>query len=57
MLGAIGPIGKTGRNTQQNYNFRSIDQVYGAVNRALSTWKEITAPRKVERAGIPASGV
>ena len=29
----------------------------GAVNRALSTWKEITAPRKVERTGIPASGV
>jgi dihydropyrimidinase len=28
-----------------------------AVNRALSRWKEITAPRKVERAGIPATGV
>lgn len=28
-----------------------------AVNRALSTWKELTAPRKVERTGIPASGV
>ncbi len=27
------------------------------VTRALSTWKELTAPRKVERAGIPASGV
>ncbi len=27
------------------------------VNRALSTWKELTAPRKVERTGIPASGV
>jgi dihydropyrimidinase len=27
------------------------------VNRALSTWKEITAPRKIERAGIPATGV
>ena len=27
------------------------------VNRALSTWKEITAPRKIERSGIPASGV
>ena len=27
------------------------------VNRALSKWKEITAPRKVERSGIPASGV
>lgn len=29
----------------------------GAVNRALSTWKEVVAPRKVERSGIPASGV
>ncbi|TJW09563.1 MAG: dihydropyrimidinase [Mesorhizobium sp.] len=28
-----------------------------AVNRALSTWKEISAPRKVERTGIPATGV
>lgn len=28
-----------------------------AVNRALSTWKDITAPRKVERSGIPATGV
>ena len=30
---------------------------FQAVNRALSTWKELTAPRKVERTGIPASGV
>jgi dihydropyrimidinase len=30
---------------------------YPAINRALSTWKELTAPRKVERTGIPASGV
>ncbi|MBX3596819.1 MAG: dihydropyrimidinase [Rhizobiaceae bacterium] len=28
-----------------------------AVNRALSTWKELVAPRKVQRTGIPASGV
>ncbi|MFH5773680.1 dihydropyrimidinase [Paracoccus sp. NGMCC 1.201697] len=28
-----------------------------AVNRALSAWKELTAPRPVQRAGIPASGV
>ncbi|OWU74635.1 dihydropyrimidinase [Marinibacterium profundimaris] len=27
------------------------------VNRALSTWKELTAPRRVERSGIPATGV
>lgn len=29
----------------------------GAVNRALSTWKALTEPRPVSRAGIPASGV
>ena len=28
-----------------------------SVNKALSTWKELVAPRKVERTGIPASGV
>jgi len=28
-----------------------------AVSKALSTWKEITSPRKVERSGIPATGV
>jgi dihydropyrimidinase len=27
------------------------------INTALSTWKELTAPRPVERSGIPASGV
>ncbi|MEX1660692.1 dihydropyrimidinase [Thioclava sp. 15-R06ZXC-3] len=27
------------------------------VTRALSTWKELTAPRPVQRSGIPASGV
>jgi dihydropyrimidinase len=29
----------------------------GTVNKALSSWKELTAPRPVERSGIPASGV
>ncbi|PTW50289.1 dihydropyrimidinase [Rhodovulum kholense] len=29
----------------------------GAVNKALSSWKALTAPRAIERAGIPASGV
>ncbi len=28
-----------------------------AVGKALSTWKELVAPRKVQRTGIPASGV
>ena len=30
---------------------------FQAVNKALSQWKEVTAPRKVQRTGIPASGV
>ena len=30
---------------------------FQAVNSALSEWKQITAPRKVQRTGIPASGV
>ncbi len=30
---------------------------FQAINRALSEWKQITAPRKVQRTGIPASGV
>ena len=30
---------------------------FQAVNKALSQWKDVTAPRKVQRTGIPASGV
>jgi dihydropyrimidinase len=30
---------------------------FPAVAKSLSTWKELTAPRKVERSGIPSSGV
>ena len=29
----------------------------GTVNQALSAWKELTSPRPVARAGIPATGV
>ncbi|GGB14830.1 dihydropyrimidinase [Allosediminivita pacifica] len=29
----------------------------GPVNKALSSWKELTSPRPVERTGIPATGV
>lgn len=32
-------------------------EVKNPVNKALSQWKDIIAPRKVERRGIPASGV
>ncbi len=30
---------------------------HGEVNRALSAWKELSAPRPVQRSGIPATGV
>ena len=43
--------------TQQGHGKFVPRQPKGAVNRALSQWKEITAPRKVERTGIPATGV
>ena len=43
--------------TQEGHgNFVKRDP-YGAVNKALSQWKELTSPRKIERSGIPASGV
>ncbi len=44
-------------NMQQGRGEFIAREPFQAVNRALSTWKELTAPRKVERTGIPASGV
>jgi dihydropyrimidinase len=43
--------------TEQGHGQFVAREPNGAVNRALSQWKEITAPRKVERTGIPATGV
>lgn len=43
--------------TQEGHGQFVRREPFQAVNKALSTWKELTAPRKVERTGIPASGV
>ncbi|MHC5655760.1 dihydropyrimidinase [Stappia sp.] len=43
--------------TQQGHGQFVAREPFQAVNKALSTWKELTAPRKVERTGIPQSGV
>jgi len=43
--------------TQQGHGEFVKREPFTAANRALSTWKEVTAPRKVQRSGIPASGV
>lgn len=43
--------------TQEGHGKFVKREPFQAVNTALSTWKELTSPRKVERTGIPASGV
>jgi dihydropyrimidinase len=43
--------------TQEGHGQFVKREPFPAVNKALSTWKELTSPRKVERTGIPASGV
>lgn len=43
--------------TEQGHGKFVAREPKGAVNRALSTWKEVSAPRAVQRTGIPATGV
>ena len=43
--------------TQEGHGEFVARDSFGETNKALSKWKEVTAPRKVERTGIPASGV
>ncbi len=43
--------------TQEGHGEFIARKPFGEVNKSLSKWKEITAPRKVERTGIPQSGV
>jgi dihydropyrimidinase len=43
--------------TEEGHGKFVARQPFGAVNRALTQWKDLTAPRPVVRTGIPASGV
>ncbi|MGB8814999.1 MAG: dihydropyrimidinase [Paracoccaceae bacterium] len=43
--------------TQEGHGAFVAREARPAVNRALSAWKAVTAPRAVERTGIPATGV
>jgi dihydropyrimidinase len=43
--------------TQEGHGRFVERQANTTVNKALSTWKELTSPRPVERSGIPATGV
>ena len=44
-------------NTHEGHGQFIARKADAPVNKALSTWKELTAPRPVVRTGIPASGV
>ncbi|AJY47713.1 dihydropyrimidinase [Martelella endophytica] len=43
--------------TEEGHGKFVAREPFTPVNKALSTWKELVAPRKIERAGIPPSGV
>ena len=43
--------------TQEGHGKFVAREPNATVNRALGTWKDLTAPRPVERSGIPATGV
>ncbi len=44
-------------STEQGHGQFVAREANNPVNRAFSTWKDVVAPRKVERSGIPQSGV
>ncbi len=44
-------------NTQEGHGKFVAREPNATVNRALSKWKDLTAPRPIERSGIPATGV
>ena len=43
--------------TQEGHGEFVARKPFQEVNKSLSKWKQVTAPRKVKRSGIPASGV
>ncbi len=43
--------------TQEGHGKFVAREARPAVNRALSAWKDLTAPRPVERSGVPVTGV
>jgi dihydropyrimidinase len=43
--------------TQEGHGKFVAREPNGTVNKALSTWKDLTAPTPVQRTGIPATGV
>ncbi|MBP1861265.1 dihydropyrimidinase [Rhizobium herbae] len=57
LTGGVVAIEESTIKTREGQGKFVSREPFTAVNKALSTWKDITAPRKVQRTGIPASGV
>ncbi|MCW0000821.1 dihydropyrimidinase [Pararhizobium sp. YC-54] len=57
LTGGVVAIEESTIKTREGQGKFVSREPFTAVNKALSTWKDITAPRKVQRSGIPASGV
>lgn len=49
VMGEIGAIGKTSKNTQQGFMFRGIDAVMNAINPALVKYKCFIVPEILEQ--------
>lgn len=49
IMNAVGAIPKSQKNAQQGYNFRGIDDVYNALNKALSDNGVFIVPTVMER--------
>lgn len=58
LLAAIRPVGKDGRNTQQNYSFRSVDGIYDAIHRAEAEVGVFHLPEVLQRTvdNLPTKG-
>jgi dihydropyrimidinase len=57
LTGGVVAIEESTIKTREGQGKFISREPFTAINKALSTWKDITAPRKVQRTGIPASGV
>lgn len=47
IMGQIGPIAKTRKNSQQNYSFRGIDDLYNAIQQPMQSAGVFVAPEVV----------
>jgi dihydropyrimidinase len=57
LTGGVVAIEESAIKTREGHGKFVSREPFAAVNKALSTWKDVIAPRKVQRSGIPASGV